>query len=162
MTVQGPVKEQQPDGMSHRGGGGIMCRRIYRGPARPKREGRRHMPSQALALSTTQSTETPFPAKCSAHQAALSQDQLSPPPFELSVPHTLHCTPLPATLVLPSLGCRTDPDRLAADGVLATASRRPQNSSGAGARPGLTFTAHKQWTGVTWPRDMEWLAAELC
>ena len=22
MTVQGPVKEQQPDGMSHRGGGG--------------------------------------------------------------------------------------------------------------------------------------------
>ena len=23
VTVQGPVKEQQPDGMSHRGGGGI-------------------------------------------------------------------------------------------------------------------------------------------
>ena len=25
MTVQGPVKEQQPDGMSHRGGYGSMC-----------------------------------------------------------------------------------------------------------------------------------------
>ena len=26
MTVQGPVKEQQPDGMSHRGGGGALKR----------------------------------------------------------------------------------------------------------------------------------------
>ena len=25
MTVQGPVKEQQPDGMSHRGGGGAVA-----------------------------------------------------------------------------------------------------------------------------------------
>ena len=32
VTVQGPVKEQQPDGMSHRGGGGVVrvCARAVR------------------------------------------------------------------------------------------------------------------------------------
>ena len=28
VTVQGPVKKQQPDGMSHRGGGGAMLQTI--------------------------------------------------------------------------------------------------------------------------------------
>ena len=29
LTVQGPVKEQQPDGMSHRGGGGGGCTYLH-------------------------------------------------------------------------------------------------------------------------------------
>ena len=28
MTVQGPVKKQQPDGMSHGGGGGVRVQRM--------------------------------------------------------------------------------------------------------------------------------------
>ena len=38
MTVQGPVKKQQPDGMSHRGGGGIR-RGVPTAPQRPIRTG---------------------------------------------------------------------------------------------------------------------------
>ena len=35
MTVQGPVKKQQPEGMSHGGGGAVQGRPGKHKPARP-------------------------------------------------------------------------------------------------------------------------------
>ena len=29
MTVHCPIKEEQPDGMSHRGGGGLYCQALF-------------------------------------------------------------------------------------------------------------------------------------
>ena len=47
VTVQGPVKEQQPDGMSHRGGGGGRDALEGGGGTLPPLQGRTH----ALLLS---------------------------------------------------------------------------------------------------------------
>ena len=62
VTVQGPVKEQQPDGMSHRGGrgsaearrfGGVALRIIRHGPPVGMVVGPLHMAAVLMATSET-------------------------------------------------------------------------------------------------------------
>ena len=60
MTVQGPVKEQQPDGLSHRGGGGgaVVRRKVMSSSNRFPRGGFRQRGLSRPDLSTTTKSPT--------------------------------------------------------------------------------------------------------
>ena len=47
VTVEGPVKEQQPDGMSHRGGGGL-CQETRSGLSHPHASVPLHTPVEHM------------------------------------------------------------------------------------------------------------------
>ena len=63
MTVQGPVKEQQPDGMSHRGGGGA-CHRSRHGQWAGASEDQHQGPRDTEAAAVPQAEDRCCPGGC--------------------------------------------------------------------------------------------------
>ena len=103
MTVQGPVKEQQPDGMSHRGG----------------------HPLQGCALQR----EGGGPCRCTAGQGAVPLRRgLRRRPGMISIPQRWRANPAPPVRVLP-----TPPAPPAVGPPPTAAERRHRRFAGSGA-----------------------------